>query len=116
MGGGTQIISSTLNGKAVQSDGRFVVREQHIDDAGNTYLLDYMAERNTDVNLRLAADAVALNAGLQYLTQNAIPLAQAAVSQQRDVINADIQYLAVLQAQLDALQTPPPKPDSKVGV
>lgn len=58
------IISSTITLDNPQVDGRFVVRELHIDDQGNEYNFDYMADAGMDINARLAARADELNAEL----------------------------------------------------
>ena len=55
------IISSSFVYANPQSDGRTVVKEQHTDDQGNDYFVDYVAEVGTDINAHLAASAEALN-------------------------------------------------------
>lgn len=55
------IISSSFVYANPQLDGRTVVKEQHTDDQGNDYYVDYVAEVGTDLDAHLAASAEALN-------------------------------------------------------
>lgn len=57
------IVTSTIEWDLTQSDGRRVVREKHIDDAGLEYDFDYIAETDTDINAKMAARATELNNG-----------------------------------------------------
>ena len=75
----------------IQIDGRHSVREQHTDDSGNLYYLDYMAEKGTNLNQHLSNNATQLNASFKFLSDNAIPIAQA--------------QIAFIQSQINSLQT-----------
>lgn len=110
-----QIVTSLISLSNTQIDGRIAVRERHTDDSGNLYLVDYMADKNMNLTNHLANDALQLTAQLQFLAANAIPLAQEAVARQQDVIRADNDYLAVLQANLDALLHAPPAQPGGLG-
>jgi len=57
----TNIVSSTLILNNLQTDGRSIIREQHVDDQGNYYYFDYIADAGFDPNIRLAARAQELN-------------------------------------------------------
>ena len=47
------IKSSEIVWKDVQEDGRFIVRERHIDSNGNEWSFDYMAEKEDDTDVKL---------------------------------------------------------------
>jgi hypothetical protein len=49
------IISSAVIANNPQKDGRSVVSEQYVDDKGNVFTYDYMADAGTDLNAHLAA-------------------------------------------------------------
>ena len=57
------IVSSVIEWDLVQSDGRRVVREKHIDDQGVEYDFDYVAELNTNIAAKMTARAQELNSG-----------------------------------------------------
>lgn len=88
-----QIISSNIVSENQQIDGRIVVREQHFDDQGNSYIFDYIADANADINRHLLSDAQQLNNQFQFAITNALEIAQ----DQVDTIN---QQISVLQTDL----------------
>lgn len=51
------IVSSAIAFDNVQADGRRVVREVWIDDKGNEFSVDYMADQGDDINAIMAARA-----------------------------------------------------------
>ena len=54
------IVSSRIVSKDRQIDGRFSVREEHTDDAGNVFNFDYMCDSAFDCEARLAEHAAGI--------------------------------------------------------
>ena len=49
------IVSSVIAINDLQADGRRVIREVWIDDQGNQFTFDYMADAGTDIAAKMAA-------------------------------------------------------------
>jgi len=56
------IVSSSIVEDRVQRDGRRSVRERHVDHAGETQEVAYLAEADADVNVMMAARVPVLDA------------------------------------------------------
>lgn len=98
------IVSSQITQNNLQVDLRRTVNELHIDDKGNSYVINYMADKGADINLNLSQHANDLNAQLQSAITNAIPNAQAFVAEAQMQIVNDQQILAIAQATLASAQ------------
>lgn len=98
------IVSSQIAFNNKQVDGRSIIHEEHVDDSGNVYSVDYMADPKTDIDAHLAASAAQLNGNFKYLIDNAVPIAQAAVDAARKQITTDQDNLTQAQAILAAAQ------------
>jgi hypothetical protein len=87
------IVSSEIISKSVQIDGRISVREEHIDDAGVSSCVDYMAEAKADLDAHLKATAE------RYTLDAVLHEADAEINAQAEVAEIQTQ-IAVLTEKL----------------
>lgn len=59
-----QVAYSAIKWQLLQVDGRYNVREELTDGAGNVYDFDYMHDGGVDVNVHLANTVTVMNAQL----------------------------------------------------
>jgi len=60
------IVSSYIQERVIQADGRMSVTEKHIDQLGEEYLVTYLAESNFDFTAAMNSRALSLYAGKVY--------------------------------------------------
>lgn len=98
------IVSSQIVLRNVQIDGRYVIQEQHVDDSGNIYLIDYMADRKIDISAHLATSAAQFNAQFQLEDQEAPTPTQQTIIKLETQIAIDRANLATAEATLAAIE------------